>query len=178
MPDHRSNGFPYVQPERHDELSAGVPALGIVPAHAGAQKRPGGQFVEQDAETRAIAAKGGSSHKGRTRLSHRIEGEKLTPTSRSRARTLRKALSGEIASTVGGGHCGIAASLFLKFAAQKTAAAEEAFEAGDYEAHRKLTESARMDVLYAREHAAKEAEARKKNGAPVDALADFRKGDA
>ena len=47
-----------------------------------------------------------------------------------------------------------------KFAAQKTAAAEEAFETGDYETHRKLTESARMDVLYGCEHAVKDAVAR------------------
>ena len=70
------------------------------------------------------------------------------------------ALAGEIASTVGGGRCGIAASLFVKFCAQKTAAAEEAFAKGDFETHRKLSESARMDLLYAREHAAKEAAAR------------------
>jgi hypothetical protein len=61
---------------------------------------------------------------------------------------------------VGGGRCGVAASLFLKFASQKTAAAEVAYQAGDFEMHRKLSESARMDILYSREHAAKEAASR------------------
>jgi hypothetical protein len=91
---------------------------------------------------------------------------------------LRKALSGEIARTVGGGECGIAASLFLKWAAQKTAAAEEAYVAGDYETHRKLSESARMDVLYAREHAAKEALSRSKRvQAPAPWLAPGSEAD-
>jgi len=53
---------------------------------------------------------------------------KLSPASVAHARTLRRALSGEIASTVVGGRCAVAASLFVRFAAQKTAAAEEAFE--------------------------------------------------
>jgi hypothetical protein len=172
-PDHRSHGRPYVQPDRHDELSDGVPAS-ITPVRAGGPQRSGGMFVADSAETAANAAKGGAARKGRTSLSHRIEGPTLTPKSVSRARTLRRALSGEIAATVGGGRCGIAASLFLKFAAQKTAAAEEAFVAGDYETHRKLSESARMDILYAREHSAKEAAARDSRMAPGDVAASMR----
>jgi hypothetical protein len=168
MPDHRSNGFPYQQPERHDELSPGIPA-----GRAGEQKRNGGRFTAgPDGSASVAGADGGRRHKGRTHLSHRIDAPTLTSTSQKRARTLRRALAGEIASTVGGGHCGIAASLFVKFASQKTAAAEEAFQAGDYETHRKLSESARMDVLYAREHAAKEANARPRG--PADPLAAYR----
>jgi hypothetical protein len=163
MADHRSHGFPYQQPERHDELSAGVPA-----ARGEAQKRDLGRFVAgANGSASKAGAVGGMRHKGRTRLSHRIDAPTLTPTSQKRARTLRKALAGEIAATVGAGHCGIAASLFIKFAAQKTAAAEEAFVAGDFETHRKLSESARMDILYAREHAAREAAARPP---PADAI--------
>lgn len=168
-PDHRSNGFPYVQPDRHDELADGVPKESQV--EPGAERRPDGTLV-QGAST--IPSMGGKAHKGRTNLSHRIEAPTLTPKSVSRARTLRRALSGEIAATVGNGHCGIASSLFIKFASQKTAAAEEAFQVGDFETHRKLSESARMDILYAREHAAKEAEARAKTRGPVDVLAAFR----
>lgn len=158
MPESSSHLFGgYVEPERHDELSDGVPA-----APGGPQNRDGGRFTAgPDGSAKEAGKVGGSRHKDRTQLSHRIDAPTLTPTSQSRARTLRRALAGEIASTVGGGHCGIAASLFIKFAAQKTAAAEEAFEKGDFETHRKLSESARMDVLYAREHAAKEALARK-----------------
>lgn len=156
MPATRSHGFPYIEAERHDELSAGTAA-----ASNGAQKRDAGRFVGgADGSAIVAGAVGGSRRKGTTKLSHRIDAPTLTPESQRRARTLRRALAGEIASTVGGGHCGIAASLFIKFAAQKTAAAEEAFARGDYESHRKLSESARMDVLYAREHAAKEAAAR------------------
>jgi hypothetical protein len=169
MPSHRSHDRPYVQPERHDELSEGVTA----PARTGGQQRPDGTFAPGCTE---MAAAGGKMSKGKTKLSHTIEASKLTPTSLTRARTLRRALAGEIALTVGGGRCGIAASLFIKFAAQKTAAAEEAFERGDYEAHRKLSESARMDILYAREHAAKEAAARPRG--PVDPLAAWRLPEA
>lgn len=169
MPSHRSHDRDvYLEPERHNELSTGVPA-----AQSGTQKREAGRLTPGPDGSAAIAgAVGGSRHRGRTQLSHRIDAPTLTPTSQSRARTLRRALAGEIAATVGGGRCGIAASLFIKFAAQKTAAAEEAFAVGDFETHRKLSESARMDVLYAREHAAKEAAARPRG--PVDPLAAFR----
>lgn len=168
MPTTRSHGFSYVQPERHDELSTGVAA-----ASTGPSKREAGRFTPDSAAK--AGAQGGEKSKGRTHLSHHIGSTELTPTSQTRARTLRRALAGEIAATVGGGHCGIAASLFVKFAAQKTAAAEEAFERGDFDTHRKLSESARMDVLYAREHAAKEAAARPAVD-PHRALAEALKG--
>src|SRR5580692_11435479 len=156
MPVSQSHGRPYVEPERHDELSPGIPA-----GRSGAQKRDAGRFTAGASGSAVQAgAAGGGKHKGRTKLSHDIGGASLTSTSTKRARTLRRVLASEIAATVGGGRCGVAASLFIKFAAQKTAAAEEAFERGDFEAHRKLSESARMDVLYAREHAAKEAATR------------------
>lgn len=160
MPEHRSNGFPYQQPDRHDELSEGVPAPTSCRPTAGGQKRTGGLFVADDAETKALATKGGKAKKGTTTLSHRIDAPKLSPESQRRARTLRRALSGEIAATVGGGRCGVAESLLIKFASEKTAAAAEAFARGDYELHRKLSESARMDLLYGRELAAKAAKAR------------------
>jgi hypothetical protein len=168
MPTHRSHGHEHLEPPRHDELPAGVAAVRTT-----SEKRTAPHFEQGSAATKEAGAKGGSAHKGRTKLSHVIEGEKLTEQSRRRARVLRKALVTEIASTVGGGHCGILASLLAKFAAQKTAAAEEAFERGEYEAHRKLSESARMDGLYAKEAAAKEAAARAAQ-APADALAARR----
>jgi hypothetical protein len=152
------NDFPYEEVPRHDELPSGVAA-----ARSGPSERDAGRFLAGPGGSAALAgAEGGGKRKGRTKLSHDIVGASLTATSTKRARTLRRVLSGEIAATVGGGRCGVAASLFIKFASQKTAAAEEAFERGDFEAHRKLSESARMDVLYAREHAAKEASSRPK----------------
>jgi hypothetical protein len=168
MPDHRSHGFPYEQPPRHNELAAGIAEQ----ARASDSPKPSGQ-LEQGAST--VPALGGRAHKGKTALSHRIQSPTLSPEDARRARTLRNALARELAATVGGGECGVAASLFLKFAAQKTAAAEAAYQAGDYETHRKLSESARMDVLYAREHAAKTAEARKASTGWVDPLAKWRK---
>ena len=133
-------------------------------ASAGGERRADGT-LEQGART--VPSLGGKASKGRTQLSHVIVAPTLTEHSQRRARVLRRALSGEVARTVGGGHCGIAASLFIKFAAQKTAAAEEAFTAGDFETHRKLSESARMDILYAREHAAKEAATRRAASAGI-----------
>jgi hypothetical protein len=163
MPEHLSHGRRYVEPPRHDELTEGITA-----ARSGLQKRTGGRFTAGPSGSAVEAgAEGGRRHKGRTRLSHHIPASKLAPESLRRARTLRRALAGELAAGVGGGVCGIAASLFLKFAAQKTAAAEEAFAVGDYEAHRRLSESARMDILYAREHAAKEAKARPEPTGPM-----------
>jgi hypothetical protein len=158
MPTAIKNGVPYVEVPRHDEEPKGIAA-----APSGAQKRDAGRFMAgPDGSAVTAGADGGKRRKGRTKLSHEIASSTLTPSSQKRARTLRRALTGEIALVLGGGTCGIAASLFIKFAAQKTAAAEEAFTAGDYETHRKLSESARMDVLYAREHAAKEADARRR----------------
>ena len=161
MPAHKSHGKEYVEPPRHDELPDGVART---PVNTGGEKRPDGTFAPGN---QALARLGGSRSKGTTKLSHKIVGAKLSPTSVQRARTLRRALTSEIARNVGGGFCGIAASLLIKYAAQKTAAAEEAFERGDYDSHRKLSESARMDILYAREHAAKEAAARKVAGGPA-----------
>jgi hypothetical protein len=169
MPEVRSHDRAYIEPPRHDELPGGVAAPADVQARASAEHKAGGGRIPPGA--RALPALGGKAQKGTTKLSHRIDPGQLSPVSVARARTLRKALASEIAAHVGGGVCGVAASLFIKFAAQKTAAAEEAFERGDYDLHRKLSESARMDVLYAREHAAKEAAARPR--APVDPLAAF-----
>lgn len=165
MPEVRSHNFVYIEPERHDELSAGVRSQ----VDASDQRRPGGQLLPGASK---VPSEGGKARKGTTKLSHSIEAPTLSPTSVKRARTLRRAIAGEIASTVGGGICGVTCSLLVKFAAMKTAAAEEAFAIGDFESHRKLTESARMDLLYAREHAAKEAASRP--AAPFDPLAPYR----
>lgn len=153
MPTAYKNGVPYEEVPRHDEPVVGVaePAQ----AEAGGERRQNGTLA-QGAST--IPTLGGKAHKGRTSLSHRLEAPTLSALYAARARTLRNALTRETARDFGGGVCGVAASLFLKFASQKTAAAEEAFTKGDFETHRKLSESARMDILYAREHATKQAQ--------------------
>lgn len=158
MPTARSHGHEYIEPPRHDELPTGVPAPEQAPA--GGEKRPDGTIAPG---AREIPARGGRAHRNTTRLSHRFEGpETLPPEYVKRAKGLQRALRAETARSFGGGQCGIAASLFIKWAAQKTAAAEQAYVAGEFETHRKLSESARMDILYAREHAMKEAAARPK----------------
>lgn len=174
MPSHKSHGHEYVEPPRHDELPDGVV---VTPAPTGHEKTPDGRFAPGCTE---LARRGGSRSKGTTKLSHKIVGAKLTEQSVRRARTLRKAITSEIARGVGGGYCGIAASLFIKYSAQKSAAAEEAFERGDFELFRKLSESARMDILYAREHAAKEAVARKAaaGGDPSGLLFESHSGES
>lgn len=160
MPSHRSHDFPYVEPERHDELSDGVP---VQPqAEARSERTERGRWRKG---ARTAQSAGGKSHKGMPRLSRNA----LTKAGKS----LHRTLCGELAIGVGGGVCGVAASLFLRWAADKTELAEKAKEAGDLDLFRKLSESARMDVLYAREHAAKEAAARPQ--APVDPLAAWRK---
>lgn len=160
MPAHRSHGFAYVEPERHDELSDGVAAP--VQTEARSERTAKGQWVKG---ARTAQSKGGKAIAGRGRaLVHYGAASKG-------ARALRRALRTEVASTVGGGMCGVASSLMIRWAADKTDLAEKAKAAGDLETFRKLTESARMDLLYAREHAAKEAAARPK--APFDPLAAF-----
>lgn len=156
MPVRRSHGHARVEPPRPGELPAGVPA-----EPSGSPKRTSQRFERGTDAARESGAKGGAASRGRTKLSHMIEPGKLSAESIRRARTLRRALSHEIAQEAGGGVCGIAASLLVKWAAAKTAAAEEAFARGSYDLYRKLTDSARKDVLLAREHAAKEAAARR-----------------
>ena len=160
MPVYRSqNRRAYVEPERHDELTTGVPR-DVEPVQAGDQKRAVGRFQPGESRTRVLASRGGAAHRGRTHLSHSVAAPTLSANSVRRARALRRALAAEIAATVGGGEPSIFAALLIKCAAVKMAAAEEATERGDFENHRKLSESARNDLLYAREHVAKAAEAR------------------
>jgi hypothetical protein len=166
MPEVLQHGRPYQEPERHDELSSGVPES-IVPVGAGGQNRERGRFA---LGCSGIAAKEGSTHKGRTKLSHVIEGNDLTEVSRRRARVLRKSLTTEIASTVGGGYCGVAASLFVKFAAQKTAAAEEAFERGDYppQAQRERSDGSPLRARARGEGGGGSTEARRRPAGPLE----------
>ena len=173
MPGHTSHGKAYIEPERHDELSDGVPD-GALQEQARAEHKAGAGRIPKGAS--AIATLGGKSRKGKTYLSHSLDSTALPPEDIRRARTLRNANAAEIAATVGGGECGVGASLLLKFCAQKTAAAEAAFRAGDFETFRKLSESARMDLMYAREHAAKTALARRDGGVDQwDPLANARR---
>jgi hypothetical protein len=160
MPTSTSHGRAYIEPERHDELSSGV----AVPPQAEArEERTADGKWRKGARTAQSA--GGQSHRGKPKL---VRGKALTKA----ASALHRGLCIETAQTEGGGICDRRASLMLRWAAEKTEMAEKAKADGDVDLYRRLTESARMDLLYAREHAAKAAAARPRG--PVDPLAAFR----
>jgi hypothetical protein len=169
MPAARSHDRTYVEPERHDELSDGAPAA--EQADAGHERTPKGQLSKGASTT---PRKGGKAHKGSTRLTHRIDSLQVTDQLKRRARFMRRKTCSELAATVGAGHCGIIASLLVKLASEDIALREAALDGDNVEAARKLGESARMHLLYAREIAAKDGEARAKARGPRDPLAAFR----
>ena len=166
----KSHGFAgYVEPPRPDDPMPGVVAE--TQADAGQERRPDGTLVKG---ARTVPSMGGKATKNTTKLSHRITLDKLPEVWAKRARALRRAACAELARDVGGGVCGVVGSSMVKFAAEAMALAEHALEQGDYEQHRKLAESARMHLVYAREHCGKVAAARAKDGGAVPpALAAF-----
>lgn len=172
MPTSQSHGRPYVEPERHDELSTGVPSP--EQADASRERKAGGRGIPPGAT--AVPAAGGRARKGRTKLTHDVPAAlPVSDTLKSRARFARRRTATELAATVGGGQCGILASLFVKLGVEDIALRETALAGGDVDMARKLGESARMHLLYARETCAKDARARgTSNGAlppwmePVD----------
>jgi hypothetical protein len=166
MPTAKSHGRPYIEAERHDELTDGTPAR--VQDDAGAERKADGTLAKG---ALAVPRLGGKARKGTTALSHHIEGAGPLGAYAKRARYFRRAAAHELAVTVGGGTCGVVPSALLKLAAQAMALAEAALEAGDVDAHRKLGETARMHLVYAREICAKDAQARPK--ARTNPLAAF-----
>jgi hypothetical protein len=151
-----SHNRPYIEPERHNELSRGVRAE--AQASAREERTEAGKLIKG---ARMVPSMGGKATKGATRLSHRIDSETLGEPYRRRARTLRRATCAELARTVGGGHCGIIPSLFVKHASVATALAEQALDEGDKDRAVKFAEASRMHLLYARELCAKDASARR-----------------
>ena len=168
MPIVRSQGKERAEPERHDEMSDGVPGpLQVDPRD---ERTALGRFVKGASRLPTL---GGKARKGETQLSHRVANAPALGPYAKRARFFRKALVHELATVVGGGHCGIMSSALVKLAAESMALAEAALERGEIEAHRKLGESARLHMVYARELCAKDAESRKANAPWVDPLAGF-----
>jgi len=162
-----SHGKPYVEAERHDELSEGVPA--DAQASAGEERTADGKLLPG---ARTVPSMGGKATKGSTKLSHRIDSLALTETYRNRARTFRRVTCSELARTVGGGVCGIIPSLFVRHASIATALADMALDAGHTDKAVRYAEASRMHLMYAREVCAKDAAARPR--APVDPLAKWR----
>jgi hypothetical protein len=166
MPVSTSHGKPYVEAERHDELSNGIAA----PQASARGERTADGRLRKGART--VPSLGGKATKGSTKLSHRVDSETLPETYRKRARVFRRMTCSELARTVGGGVCGIIPSLFVKHAAVATALAELALDSNDTDRAVRYAEASRMHLMYAREVCAKDAAVRPR--APVDPLAAFR----
>jgi hypothetical protein len=155
MPDPTYSGVPYMPgPERHDELSSGVSA-GSEQAEASQERRHGGARIAPG--SKLVPAMGGKARKGRTKLTHDVAPLPVSDVLKRRARFARRKTAGELAAVVGGGRCGILASLFVKLGVEDIALREAALERGDIQLAKALGESARMHLLYARETCAKDA---------------------
>ena len=92
------------------------------------------------------------------------------------SRAYKRAQCMELARTVGGGQCGIAASSMVNSASLQLAASQYFFklgaETGDpkmFEQASKFADASRMNLVYAREHCAKTALARPQ-GNTVEAM--------
>jgi hypothetical protein len=152
-----------MQPDRHDELSSGVPADDHEQRSASAERKAGGPGIPPGATV--VPAEGGRARKGRTQLTHAVpETLPVSDTLKRRARYARKRIATELARTVGGGACGMLASLMVKLGVEDAAMREAALAEGKVDLARRLGESARMHLLYARETCAKDATARPKDG--------------
>lgn len=155
MPAHRSHGRRYIEPERHDELSDGARA--DEQAEAGQERTAKGRLAK-GAST--VPRQGGKARKGRTKMSHDVGSLPVDLALIRRARFYRRKQCSELAATVGGGVCGLMASALVKLASEDMALRESALEKGNVDLARRLGESTRMHLLYAREVAAKDGDAR------------------
>lgn len=156
MPSHRSHEFPYVEPERHDELSAGV--RDNAQANARQERKAGGRGIQKGATE--VPAKGGRARKGRTKLTHEVQNLPVDDRLKRQACFMRKRTCTELARNVGAGTCGVIASALVKLASEDMALREAALAAGNVDLARKLGESARMHLMYGREVCAKDADSR------------------
>ena len=157
MPAYRSHGRTYVEAPRHDEMPAGE-----AQPRAGDDPRENGKLM---AGARKTPSLGGQATKGRTSLSHRVPEDVLDENGRHRVRALRKALCSEARTTIGRGYCGVGASLLYKLVAVSTEHHEQAVRAGDVEGARKLVDTIKTALAYAREECARVGEAMVKPGA-------------
>lgn len=146
-----------------DELPAGVPA----DARAGSptDRGAGGRFAPGN----SLAAAGGRSRSGHSRLARRLRlGEsfadpRFEPYARA-ARGFRRAHVTTLARTVGGGHCGPAPASIIASAALQLAASRFAFEVlGDLALGSRLADASRQNLLAAHALCAQEAAARPKD---------------
>jgi hypothetical protein len=165
MPESTSHAFPYIEPERHDELSAGTPAPDHAQRDASQERKAGARGIAPGATL--VPAMGGRARKGSTKLTHEVPAAlPVSDTLKRRARFARRRMTAELAREVGGGRCGMLASAFVKLGIEDMAMREAALAEGKRDEARRLGESARMHLLYARETCAKDVVSRKGAGAP------------
>lgn len=157
MPDPKYADRGYLPgPARHDELSDGAPADGAVQASASQERKAGGRGIAPGASL--VPAMGGRARKGRSKLTHEVpDALPVSEALKRRARFARRKVCAEWARDVGGGRCGIVASLLAKLGVEDLTMREQAMAEGKTDLARKLGESARMHLLYGREVCAKDA---------------------
>ena len=163
MPVYHSQGRDRLEPDRHDQLSDGVPAT--EQANADQERTHEGRFAK-GAST--LQRRGGKALKNSTRMSHTIGSIRVSPQQKKRAKFYRRKQCTELAQTVGAGHCGMMASLLVKLASEDIALREAALERDDVELATRLGANARQHLLYAREIVAKDGESRKRMAGPAD----------
>ena len=156
MPEQTSHDFKYIEPERHDELSDGTPADVGEQQDASQERKAGGRGIAPGATL--VPARGGRARKGSTKLTHHVPAAlPVSDALKARARFARKKMTSELAREVGGGRCGMLASAFVKLGVEDMAMREAALVEGNVDLARRLGESARMHLLYARETCVKDA---------------------
>lgn len=169
-----------------DELPRGVPGPTVVDAPV--ERDAHGQFT---GGVITAQIRGGKAGRGKTRLSTRLSMSVIPTDSpfrpyRKSAASFRRVQCGELARTVGGGHCGPAPSAIVasaalllawsRFLSDKAAVCTDSKEQVDLIMRAaRLSETSRQHLLAAWEVCAKEALSRPKK-AP-DVLGAFRLGE-
>jgi hypothetical protein len=173
MPTSTSHGRPYVEPERHDELSNGTPAPTAEQADASQERRQGGARIAPG--SKIVPAMGGKARKGRAKLTHDVpDALPVSDTLKRRAKYARRRMCAQLARSVGGGTCDMFASALVKLGVEDMAMREQAMSDGKRDEARRLGESARMHLLYAREVCVKDAASRKHSGDPTQLPPGFQ----
>lgn len=160
-------GVPRIEVLPPDELPVGEPANARPESPSDRGER--GQFAPGN----GLAAKGGRSRAGKTRLAARLGLRSLPAgsafaTYKASAVSFRRAQCAALAASVGGGHCGPAPSSFVASAALQLAwsryLSDLAAETGNGELaiqSSKLANDSRQNLLAAHELCAREAVARR-----------------
>jgi len=183
MPVHRSHGRPRVDVPRLDELPEGIPEeAGRAPA---AERDASGRFLPGNTSSK----KGGRRKSGSLTLARKLglsKGEEsaLAPYLRH-ADAWRRHHVNDLATTVGGGHCGAGPSSIVATAARQLASSMFLFDlAVDTDSQdpdlfaraSKLGSDSRSSLLAAHELCAKEAASRPRHNPTLALLNEIKAG--